>query len=539
MTTPMDFQRISAAGLPHTSALYRAFLEDFRSISEFYSHPPSLEGAQRAAGEVRYPAETRAMVVARLRKQNEAFGSGAAVGASLDRLADGAVAVVTGQQVSLFSGPSYTFYKALSAIRLAEELTAAGKPAVPVFWLAAEDHDLAEVNHCFWPSTEGLARLELQSPEVRGQSVGAVRLGDGVAELVGRAAENLQGSAAQIVGDALRASYGPQQTYSSALGRLIARFLGDKGLILLDAMDPELHVLATPVYIRALLDHAAIAEQLAKRETLLTQRGFQPQVKISEHGPLLFWTLDGHRLPVRCKGSAFVVGEREFSGAEITAAIEKSPGDFSGNVLLRPVVQDTLLPTAAYVAGPAETAYYAQVSVVYGHLLGRMPAILPRASMTIVEPHVARLLERYKLSVTDAFGGSMKLRELMERDALPKELVERFVLGQKALKESLEGLRAPLEKLDKTLLGALETAESKMLHQFQALEQKAGRASAFRAGVLENHAKEISSALYPDGRLQERVYCLLPAIAEHGMDFLDRLGECIKPGSTDHLVVHP
>jgi bacillithiol biosynthesis cysteine-adding enzyme BshC len=537
MTAAMEFQYIPAAELPHTTSLYRAFLEDFRSVSEFYSHPPSLAGVAQAAKEVCYPAATRATVVERLRVQNELFGSGPAVARNLDRLGAGAVAVVTGHQLSLFSGPAYTFYKALTAIRLAEELTAAGTPAVPIFWLAGEDHDLAEVNHCFWPSGDGLERFELQSAEVKRGSVGPVRLGDGVVELVSRAAGKLQGPAAEFVGDALRASYTPEQTFASALGRLIARLLGRMGLILLDPVDPELHRLAEPVFLRALDEHAALSEELRNRAAALAQRAFHAQVKVGEQGTLLFWTLDGQRLPVRCVGEKFRVGEREFSGEEIRRAIEKAPIEFSGNVLLRPVVQDTLLPTVAYIAGPAETAYFAQASVVHKHLLGRMPAIVPRASMTIVGPHVARLLEKYKLSVADVFGGSAKLRELMEREALPKALVERFAAGEKTIREALQGLRGPLEKLDKTLLGALEHAEGKMLHQFQALEQKAGRASAFRAGVIETHEKELSTALYPDGQLQERVHCLLPAIASRGLEFLDGLRECIKPGGSNHIVV--
>jgi bacillithiol synthase len=537
MMAPMEFQYIPAAKLPRTTPLYRAFLEDFRSLSEFYSHPPSIEGATQAAKEVRYAAETRAKVVARLRAQNEQFGSGPSAARNLDRLAAGAVAVVTGQQVSLFSGPSYTFYKALTAIRLAEELTAAGTPAVPIFWLAAEDHDFAEVNHCFWPSGEGLAEFALQSANAKGQSVGAIRLGDGISELVRRAVEQLRGPGAETVGTALRASYTADQTFSSALGRLIARLLGDKGLILLDPLDAELHRITAPVYLRALDEHAALSEQLVRRAAALTERGFHAQVKVGEQATLLFWSPDGQRLPVRSVGGKFHVGERDFSGAEIRAAIEKSPAEFSGNVLLRPVVQDTLLPTAAYIAGPAETAYYAQVSVVYAHLLGRMPAILPRASVTLVEPRVARLLEKYKLSIQDAVGGILRLRDLMEREALPRALADQFTAGEKTLQELLQGLRAPLEKLDKTLLGALETAESKMLHQFQALAQKAAKAGAFRAGVLETHGTEITTALYPEAELQERIHCLLPAIAAHGLEFLDGLAKGIEPGGQKHVVV--
>jgi uncharacterized protein YllA (UPF0747 family) len=237
---------------------------------------------------------------------------------------------------------------------------------------------------------------------------------------------------------------------------------------------------------------------------------------------------------VRRKNDGFAVGDRDFTAAELRREIESAPESFTGNVLLRPIVQDTLLPTAAYVAGPAETAYYAQASVVYERLLGRMPAILPRASITLVPGHLARLLEKYKLKVTDAFRGTRLLREQMERDTLPKSLAARFTGGEKALKKTLDGLRDPIEKLDRTLLGALENAESKILFQFQSLAQKAARARALRSGVLDAHEHEIAGLLYPEGELQERALCLLPLLASQGLDLLDQLSAQIAPGSAQH-----
>jgi bacillithiol biosynthesis cysteine-adding enzyme BshC len=536
MAVTMESQSIPAAQLPQTTRLYRAFLEDFPSVAEFYPHLPTLEGARHAATQIRYEPAMRAAVVERLRAQNRAFGSGAAVESNLDLLAGRAVAVVTGQQVSLFSGPAYTFYKALTAVRLAAELTAAGVEAVPVFWLASEDHDIAEINHCLWRGREGNQRIELEQAvsEGEGPSVGTVALGEGVEELVARATNNLEGPSAEQIAAALRESYRPDATFSSALGHLLARLLGPSGLILLDPLDPELHRLAAPVYLRALDEQAALSEALMRRSERLEKQRFHAQVKVTERSTLLFWSRDGHRLPVRRKNEGFAVGDREFTAAELRRELESAPESFTGNVLLRPIVQDTLLPTATYIAGPAETAYYAQASAVYERLLGRMPAILPRASITLVPSHLARLLEKYKLKVPDAFRGTRVLREQMERDTLPKSLAARFTGGEKALKKTLDGLRAPIEKLDRTLLGALENAESKILFQFQSLAQKAARARALRSGVLDAHEHEIAGLLYPEGELQERALCLLPLLASQGLDLLDRLAAQIAPGSAQH-----
>jgi bacillithiol biosynthesis cysteine-adding enzyme BshC len=532
----MESQSIPASQLPGITRLYRAFLEDFPSVAEFYAHLPTLEGARHAATQIRYEPAMRAAVVERLRAQNHAFGGGAAVERNLDLLAGCAVAVVTGQQVSLFSGPAYTFYKALTAVRLAAELSASGVEAVPVFWLASEDHDIAEINHCLWRGREGNQRIELEQPvsEGEGPSVGSVILGDSVEELVARAANNLEGLAAEQIAAALRESYRPDATFSSALGKLLARLLGPSGLILLDPLDRELHRLAAPVYLRALDEQAALSEALMRRSERLEKQRFHAQVKVSERSTLLFFSLDGHRLPVRRKGEGFAAGDRDFTAADLRGEIESAPESFTGNVLLRPIVQDTLLPTAAYIAGPAETAYYAQVSVVYERLLGRMPAILPRASITLVPAHLSRLLEKYKLKVPDAFLGGRVLREHMERDSLPKSLAARFASGEETLKKTLEGLRPPIEKLDRTLLGALENAESKMLFQFQSLEQKVARARALRSGVLDAHEHEIAGLLYPEGQLQERALCLMPLLASQGLDLLDQLSAQISPGSPQH-----
>jgi len=539
MDLTMEPHCIPAAQLPQTTRLYRAFLEDFPSVAEFYAHPPTLEGARHAAAQIRYEPAMRAAVVARLRAQNAAFGGGAALERNLDRLAGGAVAVVTGQQVSLFSGPSYTFYKALTAVRLAADLSASGVDAVPVFWLAAEDHDIAEINHCLWRGRQGNERMELEQAvtEGEGPSVGTVLLGDAVEELVARATNDLEGPSAEQIAAALRAAYRPEATFSSALGNLLARLLGPSGLILLDPLDAELHRLAAPVYLRALDEQAALSEELLRRTERLEKRHFHAQVKVTERSTLLFWSAGGHRLPVRRKNAGFAVGDRDFTAADLRREIEAAPEAFSGNVLLRPVVQDALLPTAAYVAGPAETAYYAQVSVVYARLAGRMPAIVPRATFTLVPAHLARLLEKYNLTVPDAFHGTRTLREKMERDTLPKSLAARFKSGEASLKKTLAGLRAPIEKLDRTLVGALENAESKMMFQFQSLEQKAGRAQALRSGVLEAHEHEIAGLLYPEGELQERALCLLPLVASQGLDLLDRLAAQITPGSPLHQLL--
>jgi uncharacterized protein YllA (UPF0747 family) len=198
-------------------------------------------------------------------------------------------------------------------------------------------------------------------------------------------------------------------------------------------------------------------------------------------------------------------------------------------------VQDTLLPTAAYIGGPAEVAYMAQARVVYDQILGRMPAILPRASFTVVEAAIANLLVKYDLDIRDFFRGRQHLRKKMEAKTLPAALARRFEKDEKALRQLLEAYRGPLEKLDPTLVGGLQLSERKMLYQFERLKGKVARAKNVRTGVLDRHERLLLDSLYPNRGLQERSLSALPFLAEYGFEFLDELTRVSPaPGSLEN-----
>ena len=528
MTASMESHCISFHEIPHTTKLFSSFLEDFDRVSSYYAHPPTTAGIDAAAREVRLDSAVRRSVVEILREQNRRFAPGgqidSATASNLDRLAAGAAAIVTGQQVGLFSGPAFSFYKALSAVRYAEEATARGIDAVPIFWLATEDHDLAEVNHCFWNTRNGLARYELPAKdEDAGRHVGEVVLGDAIESLVAVAAQTLGGTYSDDVARALRESYTRGETYGSAFGKLMTRLLAGRGIIFIDPLDARLHRLAAPVYLRALNEADSLREELLARSKELESAGFHVQVKVTSETTLLFCNVNGRREPLRSRGGKLFAGDVEFSRDQLVAAFEKAPESLTPSALLRPVVQDTLLPTAAYIGGPAEVAYMAQAQITYAKILGRMPAILPRASFTIVEPPISRFLGQYDLDIRDILSGSQHLRAKMEQKSLPSELAGRFNSSEEAIRTMLKSYEEPLERLDSTLLEALRTSERKMLHQFDQLKGKVARAENFRSGVLDRHERILLDSLYPDGGLQERTLCALPLLASHGFGLLDDL----------------
>lgn len=552
MTSSMESHCLPTSRLPHTTQLFAAYLDHFDRVRSIYAHEPTLEGVLHSASEVRWDPAIRREVVAILREQNQSFGADAATAENLHRLENGAVAVVTGQQVGLFTGPAYTFYKALSAFRWAQLLTGKGTDAVPIFWLATEDHDLAEVDHCWWPTRSSLDRLTV-NPYSRnaalqggtlapggtpapaasqssphpisnpGARVGEIPLGPSVLDALSAAVAALEGPAADSVAAALRDYYLPGADFGIAFARTLARALAGFGLIILNPLDPRLHRLASGLFRRALDQAPQFTDDLLARGKQLESANFHSQVRVTRQSTLLFLNVEGRREPLRLRNSAFSAGNRTFTAAELSSALESAPLDFSPNALFRPVVQDFLLPTAVYIAGPAEVAYFAQAESIYRRLQIRMPAIVPRAGFTLIEPRVARLLKKYKLSLEEILAGRQLMRARMEREFLPKDLARRFRAADKSLARVLKGLRKPVGHLDATLLGAVSTAERKMLYQLEKLRQKSGRAEGFRAGILAHDERLLLDSLYPQRGLQERSLCFLPFLAAHGPALLETL----------------
>jgi bacillithiol synthase len=530
MTLSMEPHCISFREIPQTTKIYATFLDDFEHVSKYYAYRPDIEGVLTSARNVQLEARVRQGVVEVLRGQNRRFAPGSTLEAetkkNLERLANGAVAVVTGQQVGLFGGPAYSLYKAITAACYAAELTNRGIEAIPIFWLATEDHDLPEINHAAWNTRDGLAEFKLEPTESsEGRRVGEILLGEGITALVADAAGKLEGPDAEKIASALRESYTPGETYGSAFGKLLARLLSGRGIVFIDPLDVRLHQLAEPVYRRALDESNALRDLLIARSKELEEKGFHAQVKVAHESTLLFLNVDGIRHPLRNRDGKFYAGRASFTMDELAAAIAATPEAFTPSVLLRPIVQDTLLPTAAYVGGPAEIAYMAQTEVVYKNLLGRMPAILPRASFTVIESAFDRLLQKFDLTFRDVMRGRQHVRARMEEKFLPAALSEKFEADEKALKALLAGYREPIQKLDASLAGSLELAEQKILHQFLTLKGKVGRAENLRSGVLDRKEKFVFDALYPHHELQERTLSALPWLASYGPEFLDGLSK--------------
>jgi bacillithiol biosynthesis cysteine-adding enzyme BshC len=519
----MDCRALTPRQLPHQPKLFLEYLDHFEKVKSFYFHPPAMAAVTRAARKLAYPGERRTEVSSILHNQNIALGAGAETLSNLDRLEKGAVAVVSGQQVGLFSGPAYAIYKALTAVQIAEELTRGGIPAVPVFWMATEDHDLDEVRHTTWFDQGKLVRFELPPAAETGRPVGRIPLGAEIEPLVQEAAELLANQGSDLLAQYLTESYRPEETYGSAFGKLFARLFAQHGLILMDPLDAGLHKIAAPLYQHALAERDALNEKLLQRGKDLDRAGFDAQVKVTSRSTLLFRLDESGRQVVTATVEKFQAGEKAWPREELVHLTHTEPEKFSPNAIFRPVVQDFLLPTAAYIGGPAEISYFAQSEVVYRQLLGRMPVMLPRSGFTVVDAKATKLLRRYGLTVEDVWSGSQGLRHKMERQSVSGLLSKNFDRDQKQMAKMLAELGKQIEKLDPTLKGTVERAQKRIEYHIEKLRRKAGRAQDQKSGLIAAHEQHLESLLNPHKVLQERELCLLPFLARWGASGLGEL----------------
>jgi bacillithiol biosynthesis cysteine-adding enzyme BshC len=529
--------------IPNSTRLFTDYLYDFPRVSEFYSYPPLEDQSfSKAAQSINYSAESRRELVAVLRDQNQHFQASEKALENLRKLeSPDCFAVVTGHQAGLFSGPAFGLYKGLSAVKLANALSKQGLPAVPVFWLATEDHDLDEVNHCYIQDRDGNPqRLEYpgEAP-IAHAPVGSITFTEAILPLLEELRTLLPDSAyARELLSSLSECYRPGETFGRAFGRFLSRVFADFGVIMVDPMDRRLHKLSVLAFRVAVESAPAILDDLTERNRRLIEAGYHGQVHVSDSFSTLFYHVDGQRRALRLRDGRFVTAQGDsYSTGDLLKILEREPERISANVLLRPIMQDTLLPTVAYVAGPSEIAYMAQAAVVYRRILGRMPVIFPRASITVLDGSSKKLLDKYGLSLVDLFGGKQVLREKLAASLLPPDLTELFRRVASTLEEDIQAIQTTLAKVDPTLADAAFNSGRKMQYQLSTLEHKAATAIQHRSDQIERDALRLENSLYPAKTQQERLYSGISFLARYGPDFLHRLYEQIPLHSAQHQMI--
>jgi len=532
---------LSLSDLPGMTALYLAYLSDYPKLASFYAGDPrSPEAVKIVAGRVEKRAYPRAEVASALRAQHARWGGGPEGLTNIQALEEGAFVVFTGQQAGLFGGPLYTLYKAIAGLKLADKLThELGRKVVGLFWMAADDHDFAEINHTLLADKSNqLARIAYspkRPPERQPES--RMFLEEEIAQAHQAIAETLPPTEfREAVLARLAECYSLGRTFPEAFARWMMLLLGEKGLVVVDPSDPALKRAGKNVLRWEIETGSESSKRIRQASEKLKEAGFHVQVELREGGTNLFY-YDGERHSIKKAGKGFEVHGRTFSRQEMLERVDQEPERFSPNVALRPIYQDTLFPHIAYIGGPAEVAYYGEYKGSYEATDLPMPVVFPRTTVSLIEPKIKVVFEKYNIGPKGIFSGVNPLiTRLVEGKQDPPADRELEALDNK-LNESLERWGQAAEQWDKSLLQAVSTARGGIKHQLKGLSRKLTQAYKRKNEELVAQVRKAGLHLLPEGTLQERAFPTVPYLVKYGFQFVDDLYESLDIERFEHQVM--
>ncbi|MEQ1921340.1 MAG: bacillithiol biosynthesis cysteine-adding enzyme BshC [Pyrinomonadaceae bacterium] len=534
------------AQIPAQSRLFLEFQRDPLSLRRFYPNAvasPSDIAAFAPEVLANYETDRDALCDA-LTEINIKAGAGEKTLANIDLLRQSStVAVLTGQQAGLFTGPLYTIYKALSAIKLADELRQKGTDAVPVFWAATEDHDFDEVSKTYSLSNDGglTESVYIADDRFDGLSVGDVTLNGSISNLI----DDLF---AQLSDTAFSADLKAQLSYAwkegagfgDAFIRSLATVFADFGLIFIDPMHPDIKRLASPVFVRAIERADEMVSAIRERSRELEAEGYHSQVLVDEDYFPLFWHGDnGNRRSLK-KISEGVYRAKEtkieLSRDDLTGIAANEPQRLSPGVMLRPAVQDYLLPTVCYFGGAAEIAYFAQNSEAYRVLDRPVTPILHRQSFTVVEQKQRRVLKKFGFELSDLFVGFEQISlDIAERYAY--DTGQLFSEAEENIDAELDRIASHVAEIDPTVAANFAKRRSKMIYHIGATRKKTFLAQMRNDEVASRQLAGLFASLFSNGGLQERSLNVCTFINKFGPNFIDWLYEAIDLEDKDHRIL--
>lgn len=565
---PTSEKPVVIVATTYPNPLVNHFLYDFSRVSRFFSYDPRQLGSfeRRAAFlQGRYRPWHMEAVAEVLERYNREMGAGRATLDNIDRLRRGALVVIGGQQAGVLTGPLYTIHKAITAVQLARYLTEElGTDVVPAFWVASDDHDFAEIDHIDIlnladrrAAGAAIERLHLTPP------AGAGDCPAGVLACVPEAVDELLNALACATPPSEFKEAVLQKAHELAAGstslaewfaRLMTHLFDGTGLVLVDPMFPGFKALPThtdpdaahaergardshgaavsdrrrrrpapaPAMAHFVPRTAAVGQALEERSRELTDAGYGLQVEKDITHTHLFMYLSWRRRPVYWNPAAGRFAVRRcpltMSPEEFFQVVCGDPEAVSPDVVLRPVLQDMVLPVIAMLGGPGEISYLAQLGKVYRLFDMELPVVFPRLNLTLIEPAEARLLEKYGLGATTiaASGGLKASRDAYLAQADKVGLPDLFAAARGRVGEVYADLRDALAAMDKGLTALAGENERKVLDQISWLQGRAEQAHRKANDLALGHFDRLEKAYRPDANWQERVYNIFPFLFKYG-----------------------
>jgi len=547
-TIGLRFEDLPFSSIPNQSKLFLDYLRDPKALKKYYPNAVANAGdlVSRVDEVLSNFVVDRNAICEVLEEQNRGFGNSDRTLQNIEMLrSSDCVAVLTGQQVGLFTGPLYTIYKALSAIRFAERLNSFGVNTVPIFWMATEDHDFEEVSKAIGVGKDrGPVSAEFKADDSHNaKPVGSIEFDESIKSVISEWFSALPKTEfSDDLSNDLAAIYSAGETFGSGFGRLLAKLFGKYGLIVFDPLDEKAKLLAAPIFEKAVERSDAIVDALRTRSDDLKSNGYHAQVLVEENYFPFFWIdREGKRVAIRRTGEGKyrIAGSRgELTKGQLLTTAREHPELLSPGVMLRPAVQDYLFPAIAYIGGSAEIAYFAQNSVVYDILDRPSTPIFHRQSFTIVEPKHARTLEKYNLGFGDLFAGfDSILPDVISRVIDPATPLV-FAQVEEKINTELNRLDQQLSGIDPTLAASLAKRRQKIIYHIAVLRTKFERARIEKDETANRRLRSLFTELYPHAALQERTINFFSFANMHGTQMIDWLYDSIEIDNKCHRLIY-
>ena len=549
-TVPANVSPTSASTLavdirsfPWIRRLAADYAFNFANVAPFFAGDPAQPAAwadtiARSRTLPRRPADIARVIAA----QQEQRGAPAPSRESAARLADPAARVIiTGQQAGLFGGPLFTLLKAITAMKLAAQVSADHRvPVVPVFWIDAEDHDWPEVSGCTVFDAE-LAATPVRLADLPGaghQPIARLSLTDVIHAAIDQLSTALPDTEFKAdVLDAIRAAYTPGRGMASAFGVLLERVLGPHGLVVYDSSDPAAKPLARDVFVRELQNPGRTARIAAKAGEALVAKGYHAQAMLAE-GAVSLFHLNAARAAVHVDGDTARIGDDvSLPLAKLVEEAQSAPHHFSPNVLLRPLVQDTIFPTICYVAGPNELAYLGQLKDVYAEFGVPMPLMYQRATATLADSATQRFLTKYDVPLTALRAQDESALNHLLESQLPPTVEQALTAVGSLVDERMAAVAAAVPQIDPTLEGAVKSTLGKLQHEVQSLHNKVIQAAKRRDDTLRRQFQRAQALTFPQGHPQEREVGFVWFLNRYGPALVDRLMDELPLAMGHHHVL--
>ncbi len=539
---------IRALQLSEKNPLFADYLENSEKARAFYPYHFRDDWQNALAGRGGFEIPRREMAEILL-AQNRRWGASEETLNNIRQLnSPKNLAVVTGQQAGVLGGPLYTFYKTITVLKLAGRLARdfPDHTFVPVFWMEVNDSDFQEIGAVQYLSKENeLRRLVLEENPAEAQQPVSVRQVDGQIQQWRQTLEqdffDTEFKAAAL--DLFLGCYAPGQGYADAFAGLLLHFFGKYGLILFNPAEATVSALASSLFKQSLTSAPEILNIFTGRQNALESAGYAPQIQSGDRQTLLFFT-DERKRRVRIdfdENGGFLLkspeGYQAIAGEVLLKKCAEAPENFSPNVALRPLMQDSLLPTVAYVAGPAEAAYFAQIEALYRHFQIPMPVIYPRHRLTIAEGKVHKNVQKFNLEYEEILAGRPDFSAEFLRRSAGQGLHQSLQSAGERIRQELAELQQQLAAADPTLVNTLEKTRQSIEDSFGKLGGKITRSLEEKNQVQLRQLEKVLLHLLPESQYQERVLSMLYFCVKYGMDFVDRLLTVLPEDSEQHYLV--